>query len=230
MIRERVPGTEVVCPLKDKASPALWACCSDEPRLGYDLFPNEHTVRPFAPSRLWPVPVVFWGALASSAAIFGFNTFRQSQADRMAVGFKGQEQMLSQAKQQTEQVIHDVDLRGKNASAICNWLLISPSTQALLIDITREIEAATNAGLKDNKTVAQVDSLSLTRQEGQPQMRLVLVVLGDSTAANRIFQRISALFGRMGYSTVDLKESLVPQGFRYEHLVNLPAVPPRAGT
>jgi hypothetical protein len=62
----------------------------------------------------------------------------------------------------------------------------------------------------------------LTRQEGQPQMRLVIVVLGDAPAANRVFQRISALFGRMGYSTVDLKESLVPQGFRYEHLLNIP--------
>jgi hypothetical protein len=70
--------------------------------------------------------------------------------------------------------------------------------------------------------VARVESLSLTRQEGQPQMRLVIVVLGEPSAANRIFQRISALFGRMGYSTVDLKETLVPQGFRYEHLLNIP--------
>ena len=43
-----------------------------------------------------------------------------------------------------------------------------------------------------------------------------------SAAANRVFQHISALFNRRGYNTVDLKESLVPQGFRYEHLVNLP--------
>ncbi len=70
--------------------------------------------------------------------------------------------------------------------------------------------------------MARVDSLSLTRQEGQPQMRLSIVVLGDASAANRIFQRISALFGRMGYSTVDLKETLVPAGFRYEHLLNMP--------
>ena len=72
--------------------------------------------------------------------------------------------------------------------------------------------------------MARVDSLSLTRQEGQPQMRLVIVVMGEASAANRIFQRISALFGRMGYNTVDLKETLVPQGFRYEHLLNIPKV------
>jgi hypothetical protein len=67
-----------------------------------------------------------------------------------------------------------------------------------------------------------LDSLSITRQEGQPQMRLVLVVIGDAPAANRIFQRISALFGRLGYSTIDLKQTLIPQGFRYEHLLSIP--------
>ena len=76
--------------------------------------------------------------------------------------------------------------------------------------------------MREGRPVARVDSLSLTRQEGQPQMRLVVVVLGEPSAANRIFQRVSALFGRMGYSTVDLKESLVPNGFRYEHLLNMP--------
>jgi len=121
--------------------------------------------------------------------------------------------------------MRDIESRGKTASAIRDWLLISPPSQALLIDITREIEAATLEGTKENRTVAQVDSISIARQEGQPQMRLALVVLGDASAANRIFQRVSSLFGRMGYSTVDLKESLVPQGFRYEHLLNIPKPP-----
>jgi hypothetical protein len=130
--------------------------------------------------------------------------------------------MLTGAEKQANGVISDVDARGKTALAMRDWLLISPSTQGFLIAITKEVEAATNQGLKEGKSVGQVDSISLTRQEGQPQMRLVLVVLGDAPAANRIFQRVSALFGRMGYSTVDLKESLVPQGFRYEHLLNIP--------
>lgn len=225
MIRERGTGLTVVTPLKDKTSPALWACCSDKPRLGYDLFPNERMVRPFAPARLRPVPFVFWGALVASIAIIGLNAYRTAQAQRLAEGLKGQSQMLDSAMKQNEIAIHDVQSRARLADAMANWLLISPSTQALLIGITKEVEAATGQALKENKSAAQVDSLSITLQEGQPQMRLILVVLGDGPAANRIFQHISALFGRMGYSTVDLKESLVPQGFRYEHLVNMPKSP-----
>ncbi|HEX3728183.1 MAG TPA: hypothetical protein VHV47_00130, partial [Opitutaceae bacterium] len=105
---------------------------------------------------------------------------------------------------------------------IADWLLISPMTQTLLIQINQEIQAATDEGIKENKPVAEVGSLSLVRQEGQPQMRLAIVLNGDSSAANRVFQRISSLFGRLGYSTVDLRETVAPQGFRYEHLVNLP--------
>lgn len=222
MIRERGADITVVTPLKDSPSPALLACCSDKPRLGYDLFPSDRVVRPFAPGRLRIVPIVLWGTIAASVAMIGTNTFRVTQADRLATGFKAQAHMLDEVKKRSEGVIHDVESRGKTAAAICNWLLISPATEPLLIDLSKEIEAATNQGIKDNKSVAQVDSLSLTRQEGQPQMRLVIVVLGDASSANRIFQHISALFGRMGYSTVDLKETLVPQGFRYEHLLNIP--------
>jgi len=115
-----------------------------------------------------------------------------------------------------------VDSRGKAAGAIYDWLQISPPIQSLLIRIASEIESATKDAEKENKPVAQVDSLSITRQEGQPQMRLSIVLLGDAPAANRVFARISALFGRLGYSTVDLKQTLVPAGYRYEHLLNMP--------
>jgi hypothetical protein len=222
MIRDRGADITVATPLKDQACPALWACASDKPHLGYDLYPNERVVRPFAPGRLRFVPLVFWGSLAASVALIGTNKFRETESSRLANGLKGQVQMLTGAEKQADGVIRDVEARGKTAATMRDWLLISPPTQAFLINLTKEIEAATNQGLKENKSVAQVDSLSLTRQEGQPQMRLVLVVLGDAPAANRIFQRVSALFGRLGYSTVDLKESLVPQGFRYEHLLNIP--------
>jgi hypothetical protein len=222
MIRERAPTATVVTPLKDQVQPALLACLGDKPHLGYDLFPGERLVRPFAPGRLRIVPLVFWGAVAASVAMIGINIFREARDHQLAKGLKGQDQMLAAGEKRAECVIHDIEARGKTASAICNWLLISPPTQSLLINMSREIESATIQGVKENKSVAQVDSLALTRQEGQPQMRLVLVVLGDSSAANRVFQRIAALFGRMGYSTVDLKETLVPQGFRYEHLLNMP--------
>ena len=215
-------ATRVVTPLADQPYPALWACCSDRPRLGYDLFPNERVVRPFAPGRLRVVPLVFWGALAASVALVGLNTIRSARDNELAESFRSQVQMLAAGESHAVETMHAIAARDKTAASIRDWLVISPPTQALLIDITREIEAATTQGTKENRPVAQVDSISIARQEGQPQMRLALVILGDASAANRVFQRMSALFGRMGYSTVDLKESLVPQGFRYEHLVNIP--------
>jgi len=222
MILERRKTLDLIQPMKDQPSPALVACCSDRPRLGYDLYPSERLVRPFAPGRLWIVPAVLWTTVAAAVMIVGTNTFRATQADRLAASFETQGHMLGDSEKRMQGVIHDVEARAKTADAMCNWLLISPPTEALLIDLSKEIEAATNQGLQESKSVAQVDSLSLTRLEGQPQMRLVIVVLGDAASANRVFQRISALFGRMGYSTVDLKETLVPQGFRYEHLLNIP--------
>ena len=225
MLRHRDGGT-VVTPLKDQPQPALWACCTDRPRLGYDLFPNERQVRPFAPARLRAVPIVFWASLAAAVAIMGYNFLRKTKADKQAETFRGQAAMLTAGRGKAEDVVRDVQARGRTAAAISEWLAISPPTQALLIDITKEIQAATDEAVKAGRPVAKVDSISLARQEGQPQMRLALVILGDAGAANRVFQRISALFARMGYSTVDLKETLVPQGFRYEHLLNMPKPEP----
>ena len=222
MIKARGIDTTVIAPLKDQPQPALLACCSDKPRLAYDLFPGERVVRPFAPKSLRVVPLILWTSFAASVAFTGINAIRQTQASRMTAGFRKQTEMVDEMKKRSDDVIHDAQTRAENASSLCNWLLISPPTQALLVDLTREIEGATEQALREGKPLARVDSLSLTRQEGQPQMRLVVVVLGEPAAANRIFQRISALFGRMGYSTVDLKETLVPQGFRYEHLLNMP--------
>ncbi len=222
MIRERGNDTTVVEPLKDQAQPALLACCSDRPRLAYDLYPSERVVRPFAPTSMRVVPLILWTSVAVSVAVVGINAFRQAQASRMASGYRKQTEMVNQMKKHGEDVIHAAQTRAENTAAICDWLLISPPTQSLLVDLTREIEGATEQAMREGRPVARVDSLSLTRQEGQPQMRLVVVVLGEPSAANRIFQRVSALFGRMGYSTVDLKESLVPNGFRYEHLLNMP--------
>ncbi len=222
LIEERNHHDIVVVPLKDQAQPFLWACGTDRPRLGYDLFPNERTVRPFAPARLRPVPFIFWGALAAFVAVFGLNSFRETRARQLTAALTNQANMLDLGKKQAVSAMQAVVARGKEASDIADWLLISPMTQTLLIEINKEIEAATAEGLAENKSVAQVDSLSISREEGQPQMRLSIVLIGDSSAANRVFQRISSLFGRLGFSTVDLRETVAPQGFRYEHLVNLP--------
>jgi hypothetical protein len=222
MVREDGIDIAVETPLKDQERPFLWACCTDRPRLGYDLYPNERAVRPHASAQLRPVPFIFWGALAAATVVIGVNGFRQTCSQQLTTSYSNQAKMLEQGKKQAQSAMQEVVARGKVASDIADWLLISPMTQTLLVEINGEIEAATAEGLRENKPVAEVDSLSLAREEGQPQMRLSIVLAGDSSAANRVFQRISALFGRMGYSTVDLRETVAPQGFRYEHLVNLP--------
>jgi hypothetical protein len=154
--------------------------------------------------------------------VVAVNTWRENQAHRQGLGLQSQATMLAAAKHHSEDLMHDVEMRGKTAGAIYDWLMISPPTQSLLIQIASEIEAASKDAEKENKPVAQLDSLSITRQEGQPQMRLSIVLLGDAPSANRVFIRLSALFTKLGYSTVDLKQTLVPAGFRYEHLLNMP--------
>jgi len=221
-IKARFPESTVVELLKDEPHPYLRAICTDKPRLGYDLYPLERIARPFAPASLRFVPVVFWSALAAAVVLIGYNTWRAKDAERKTANLAWQTKQFNEGMTHQTALRQELDNHAKTASAICDWLLISPSTQSLLTALTNEIESATTQAVKDNKSVAQLDSLALTRQEGQPQMRLVLVVLGDAQAANRIFQRISALFGRLGYSTIDLKQTLIPQGFRYEHLLSLP--------
>jgi hypothetical protein len=222
MIREEDPEAALALPLKDQDQPILRACCSDKPRLGYDLFPGERTVRPHASNNLRPVPLLFWGMLAAAVVAVTFNGLRAAHFRQNTAVLENQARNLEQGKKQGEAAMQEVAARSKVASDIADWLLISPMTQTLLVQITQEIQAATEEGIKENKAVAEVGSLSLVRQEGQPQMRLSIVLNGDSSAANRVFQRISSLFGRLGYSTVDLRETVAPQGFRYEHLVNLP--------
>lgn len=221
MIRERGQIT-LVTPLGEEVQPQLRAVCSDDPQLGYELFPAEREVRPFASGRLRVVPIIFWASAAAAIVIVGSNTWREAQASRQSAAISTQIALLDKAKQHRQDTINEIKAREKTAESMCDWLLISPPTQPLLLQITSEVEAATQDGLKENRPVAQMDSLSLSMQEGQPQIRVVVVLLGEASAANRVFQRISALFSRLGYSTVDLKQTLVPQGFRYEHLLNMP--------
>lgn len=221
-VRARFPEMTVVELLKDEPQPFLRAICIDRPRLGYDLYPLDRIARPYAPAGLHFVPILFWSALAASIALIGTNTWRARAAEGQTANLQRQAKQFGDGMTHQVALRHELDAHAKTATAMCDWLLISPSTQSLLTALTGEIESATNQALKENKSVAQLDSLSITRQEGQPQMRLVLVVFGDAPAANRIFQRISALFGRLGYSTIDLKQTLIPQGFRYEHLLSIP--------
>lgn len=221
MIQEK-QGMTVIAPFKDEPQPMLRACCSDAPHLGYDLFPAERDVRPFASAKLRIVPFAFWGMAAAAIAVTAVNTVRETQAHKQSEGFKTQMKFFDDGRHQAETQIKDIEQKEKIASAMCDWLDVSPPTQRLVIRITKEIEAATNEAIAQHRSLAQVDSMSIILQEGQPQMRFVLVLIGDNSAANRVFQRVSALFAELGYSTVDLKQSLLPQGFRYEHLLNIP--------
>lgn len=221
MIKERSDLT-LTLPYADQKLPMLQACCSDQPHLGYDLYPGERDVRAFAPAKMRLVPLAFWGTAAAMIAVIAVNTVRETQAHRQSDNLKAAMKNIDDARHQAEKQIKDITQRERTASAMCDWLVVSPPTQGLVVRISKEIENATTEAIAQHRSLAQVDSMSITLQEGQPQMRFVLVLIGDNSAANRVFQRVSALFAQLGYSTVDLKQSLLPQGFRYEHLLNIP--------
>ncbi|MGH7996463.1 MAG: hypothetical protein ACREFX_08940, partial [Opitutaceae bacterium] len=223
IIRERAMDDKVAEPMKGREQPYLLACASDRPRLAYDLFPMERSVRPSAPARLRVVPLILWATAAAAVAALGVNGLREARARASVTELTNESTMLEAGRKQAQKKIQEITDRGKLAGDMCQWLLISPTTQKLLIQIDQEIQAATEDAAKANRSVAKLDSLSLTREAGQPQMRVSLVVEGDGPAANRIFQRIASLFARLGYSTVDLRVSAAPGGFRYDHLLNLPA-------
>ena len=71
---------------------------------------------------------MFWTAAAASAMLVGVNLFRGARDDRLAAGFKNQTRMLADGKKRAEDVKHDIEARGRTASAICNWLIISDSS------------------------------------------------------------------------------------------------------
>lgn len=222
IFREVVIDATVEEPLKEQPNPFLWACCSDRPKLAYDLYPSERTIRPFAPARLRIVPLVLWGVTGAAVVFGGINGFRQARARTLIGNLTSQQNMLEGARREAQKKIQEITDRGKLANDMCDWLLISPTTQRLLIRMNQEIQNATEEAVRENQSVAQLDSLSITREPGQPQMRVSLVVIGDGPAANRVFQRIATLFNRLGYSTVDLRVTAAPGGFRYDHLLNLP--------
>jgi hypothetical protein len=68
-----------------------------------------------------------------------------------------------------------------------------------------------------------VQSMSVTRTPGQPQMRFVLRVEATETDANAAFNRVTDVLSRMGFKTIDFKTNQVPNGFEYDHLLNVPA-------
>jgi len=222
MIHERGLNAVVIQPMKSLPQPVLAACCGDLPRLGYDLYTSERAVRPFAPARLRFVPVSFWGSVALFAIIMSVNWWRGHVA--LAEARASDLRMAQTNKEITASsvLVNQVEQRRKTSDAVRDWLSISPPAQNLLIALTKEIEAGIKEAVKDNKATAQLESMSFTRLEGQPQMRLVIVVLGDAPTANRIFQRVSAQLGNLGYKTGDLKTTIAPNGFRYEHLLNIP--------
>jgi hypothetical protein len=130
-IRERFPESTVVELLKDEPQPYLRAICTDRPRLGYDLYPLDRIARPFAPAGLRFVPVVFWSILAASVALIGTNTWRAGIAERQTANLQLQVKQFGDGMTHQVALRHELDVHAKTASAICDWLLISPSTQSL---------------------------------------------------------------------------------------------------
>ena len=118
MVRERVENATIVSPLADTNQPALLACCSDKPRLGYELFPNERAVRPFAPGRLRIVPVIFWTTFVVSGFMIGTNLFRATRNDLLAERYAQQTHMLAEGQKKAQVKVHDIEAHNKTAAAI----------------------------------------------------------------------------------------------------------------
>jgi len=92
-----------------------------------------------------------------------------------------------------------------------DWLALAPPTQAFWIKITEALRGD-----------LQVQNMSIDRIPGQPQMRLVITVSASEKEANEVFNQVSAVLGKAGYKTIDFKTYTVPNGYQYDHLLNVP--------
>ena len=212
MIAERETKNEIITPLEGIASPELYAVCADTPEhYAYDLYPNEQRAKPFAPRSYIIVPILFWTLVAASGLCGVVNSYRRLRAESRLHGLMQQRNtlaldMLSLARQTTgfkatEDLAHDLR----------DWLALAPPTQGFWIKI--------NEALRGH---LQVQDMSIDRISGQPQMRLVITVSASEKEANEAFNRVSAILGREGYKTIDFKTYTVPNGYQYDHLLNVP--------
>jgi hypothetical protein len=212
MIAERETKNEIVTPLEGIAFPELYAVCADiSDHYAYDLYPSEQRAKPFAPRSYIVVPILFWTLIAASGVCGVVNSYRRLRAESQLSELTRQKNvitgdMLSLAQQTTgfkakEGLAHDLR----------DWLALAPPTQAFWIKINEALHGD-----------LQVQNMSIDRTPGQPQMRLVITVSASEKEANEAFNQVSAVLGQEGYKTIDFKTYTVPNGYQYDHLLNVP--------
>jgi hypothetical protein len=212
MIAERETKNEIISPLEGIASPELYAVCADtSEHYAYDLYPNEQRAKPFAPRSYIIVPILFWTLIAASGLCGVANSYRRLRAESRLNELTQQKNaialdMMSLARQTSgfkakESLAHDLR----------DWLALAPPTQGFWIKINEALRGP-----------LQVQNMSIDRIPGQPQMRLVITVSASGKEANDAFDQVSAILSKEGYKTIDFKTYTVPNGYQYDHLLNVP--------
>jgi hypothetical protein len=212
MIAERETKNQIITPMEGIVFPELYAVCSDiSDHYAYDLYPNEQRAKPFAPRSYIVVPILFWTLIAASGVCGLVNSYRRLRAESQLKELTRQRNaialdMMSLARQTTgfkakEDLAHDLR----------EWLALAPATQAFWIKITEALHGD-----------LQVQNMSLDRTPGQPQMRLVIAVSASEKEANEAFNQVTAVLGKEGYKTIDFKTYTIPNGYQYDHLLNVP--------
>jgi hypothetical protein len=212
MIAEREMKNEIITPLEGMASPELHAVCADTPdHYAYDLYPNEQRAKPFAPRSYIIVPVLFWTLISVSGLCGVVNSYRHLRAESQLNELTQQKNaialdMTSLAQQTTafktkEDLAHDLR----------DWVALAPPTQGFWVKVTEALRGH-----------LQVQNMSIDRIPGQPQMRLVITVSAAEREAYEAFNQVSAVLKEEGYKTIDFKTYTVPNGYQYDHLLNVP--------
>jgi hypothetical protein len=212
MIAERETKNEIVTPLEGIAAPELHAVCADTPDYyAYDLYPNEQRAKPFAPRSYIVVPILFWTLIGASSLFGVVNSYRRLRAESRLNELTQQKnaivlEMVALAQQTT-----GFKAKEDLANDLRDWLVLSPPTQGFWIKITDALRGQ-----------LQVQNMSIDRIPGQPQMRLVISISASEKEANDAFNRVFAVLGKEGYKTIDFKTYPVPNGYQYDHLLNVP--------
>jgi hypothetical protein len=212
MIAERDMNSEIVAPMEGITSPELHAVCLDAPdHYAYDLYPNEQRVKSFAPRSYIIVPILFWTLIAASGVCGIANSYRRLRSDTY----------LNELSQKKNSMAFDIISLARQTTSfkttedlarnLRDWLSLAPPTQDFWIKI--------NDALRGQ---LQVQNMSIDRIPGQPQMRLVITVSATEREANSAFDSVSSVLKAEGYKTVDLKTYTVPNGYQYDHLLNVP--------
>jgi hypothetical protein len=212
MIAERELKNEIITPMAGIPLPELYAVCADAPeRYAYDLYSIEQHAKPFAPRSYIIVPIIFWLMIGVSGLCWVANSYRRHHAESQYNSLTQEKNALMLSSVSLAQQTNAFKAKEDLANDLRDWLSISPPTQSFWIKITDALRGH-----------LQVQSMSITRTQGQPQMRFVITVSGKESDANEAFNRVTEVLTKQGFKTIDFKTYTVPNGYQYDHLLNVP--------